>query len=413
MRVKIRKEKSRYLAYFIDSRRIVGVNEIGSVILDLLFNQSKDAEEIAVTIAGDYQIPLSQTKDDVANFLAQIKEEVHPDGYNVIEQEQLEVPLGIELEITTSCNLCCRHCFQEHHDSIHMPTEKAISIIGQLADNQVCEVSLIGGEPFKHEGLMEILKYCQRRDMAINLVTNATLIDEEKVKRLAEINRLVVIVSLDGTEDIHNYIRGNGVFGKVDTVLRQLQENDVAVEVTCTLNSVNLPIYWDVIEYCEQLGIPCNFNLLKPFRPGHEELIPDPNTFFETVADLLRLRRDKGYRIGLSNAAIVTELLGLPPRNECRATRSGMVIDVTGHMITCPSLKAAGYYKDDELPLFDSDFMETWRNHEAFSRFRQNGLRECQARSFIFNQDVHGRDPYGIDAFREYWHNKKATTAKS
>jgi len=407
MRVKIRQEKNRYLAYFVDSRRIVGVNEIGSVILDLLFNQGKNAEEIAEAIIADYQIPQLQARSDVAEFLVQIKEEIHPDGFNVIEQEQLEVPLGIELEITTACNLRCRHCFQGYHDNVYMPTEKVISIIGQLADHQVCEISLIGGEPFRHEGLMEILEYCQSRDMAINLVTNATLIDEEKVKRLAEINRLVVIVSLDGTKDIHNYIRGNGVFGKVDAVLKQLRIHAIAVEVTCTLNSVNLSIYRDVIEYCEKLEIPCNFNLFKPFRSEHKDLIPDPNTFFETVADLLRLRRDKGYRIGLSNAAIVTELLGLPSRNECRATRSGMVIDVNGRMITCPSLNAAGYYKDGELPFFDGDFMDTWQNHGAFSRFRQNGLRECQARSFIFNQDVHGRDPYGIDAFREYWHNKQ------
>lgn len=136
-------------------------------------------------------------------------------------------------------------------------------------------------------------------------------------------------------------------------------------------------------------------------------MIPDPDIFFETVADLLRLRRDKGYKIGLSNAAIVTELLGLPPRNECRATRSGMVIDVTGRMITCPSLAAAGYYKNGELPSFDDNFMDTWHSHEAFVRFRQNGLRECQARSFIFSKDVRGRDPYGISAFREYWQNKK------
>ncbi|HSA08431.1 MAG TPA: PqqD family peptide modification chaperone [Candidatus Moranbacteria bacterium] len=411
MRIKIRKEKNRYLVYFIDSRRIVGVNEIGSLILDMLFNQEKDAERIAKTVANDYKIPLLQAKDDVAEFLAQIKDEIHPDGFNIIEQEQLEIPLGIELEITTSCNLCCRHCFQAHHDGVHMLTEKAISIIGQLANHQVCEVSLIGGEPLKHKGLMDILEYCQSRDMAINLVTNATLIDEEKIKKLAKINRLVIIVSLDGTKNIHNYIRGDGVFDKVDAVLKQLLSYNVAVEVTCTLNSVNLPIYKDVIEYCEKLEIPCNFNLFKPFRPEHKELIPNPNIFFETVADLLRLRRDKGYRIGLSNAAIVTELLGLPPRNECRATRSGMVIDVTGRMVTCPSLKAAGYYREEELPLFDDNFMETWRSHKAFSNFRQNGLRECQARSFIFNRDVHGRDPYGINAFREYWYNKKVTTS--
>ncbi len=411
MRVKIRKEKSRYLAYFIDSRRIVGVNEIGSIILYMLFNQGKDAEEIANVIAEDYQISLLQVRTDVVEFLAQIREEVHPDGFNVIEQEQLEVPLGIELEITTSCNLGCRHCFQEHHDGMHMPTEKAISIIGKLADYQVCEVSLIGGEPFRHESLMEILEYCQSRDMAINLVTNATLIDGEIVKRLTRINRLVVIVSLDGMEEIHDYIRGKGVFSKVDAVLKELRVNGIAVEVTFTLNSVNIPIYRDVIEYCESLNIPCNFNLFKPFRPEHEELIPDPNTFFEIVADLFRLRRDKGYKIGLSNAAIVAELLGLPPRNECRATRSGMVIDVNGRMVTCPSLNAACYYEVGELPFFDDNFMETWQNHEAFVNFRQNGLRECQARSFIFNKDVHGRDPYGVDAFREYWQSKEVAPA--
>lgn len=407
MRVKIRKEKDCYLAYFIDSRRVVEINKIGSVVLDLLFNQEKNAKEITEIIANDYQISPSQAKSDIAEFLTKIKKEVHPDGFNVIEQKQLEVPLGVELEITTSCNLCCKHCFQEHHDGVHMPTEKAINIIGRLADYQVCEVSLIGGEPFKHGGLIEILEYCQSRGMAINLVTNATLIDKAMIEKLANINRLVIIVSLDGTQEIHNYIRGENVFRKVDSVLKQLRAKDIAVEITCTLNSVNLPVYRKVIEYCESIGVPCNFNLFKPFRLEHEKLIPSPNIFFETVADLLRLRRDKGYKIGLSNAAIVTELLGLPPRNECRATRSGMVINVNGKMITCPSLAAAGYYQKNELPFFDNNFIKTWQNHEAFVRFRQNGLRECQARSFIFSKDVRGPDPYGITAFRKYWSDKK------
>lgn len=247
MRVKIRKEKDCYLAYFIDSRRIVGVNKVGSIILDQLFNQGRDAEEIAGILLMDYQIPLSQARSDVAKFLTQIKKEVHPDGFNVIEQKQLEVPLGVELEITTSCNLRCRHCFQEHYDNIMMPTEKAINIISKLADHGVCEVSLIGGEPFKHEGLMEILECCQHQDMAINLVTNGTLIDEAIVEKLATINRLVVIVSLDGTQETHDYIRGEGVFRRVDSILRQLHTKDIAVEVTCTLNSVNLPIHREVI----------------------------------------------------------------------------------------------------------------------------------------------------------------------
>lgn len=71
-------------------------------------------------------------------------------------------------------------------------------------------------------------------------------------------------------------------------------------------------------------------------------------------------------------------------------------------MVTCPSLVAAGYYKENELPFFDDDFVEKWRNHHTFVSFRNNGLRECQARSFIFSGDVKGHDPYGISAFLKY-----------
>lgn len=403
MKIKIREEKGSYLAYFLDSRRLVGVNKIGAEILELLFNENKSISDITVDLEKRYKISLSQIKEDVKTFLVQLKKEILPSGFNVIDQEQMNSPLGIELEITTSCNIRCRHCVQDgKHNEVFMSYEKFVEIVDILAGSNVCEISLMGGEPFRHKRIFEMLRYCQKKDLAINIVTNATLIDGKAIREISLIERIMLIVSLDGVQSAHDYIRGVGVFSKVDNALRMLIKEDIAVETMCTLNSYNASKYREILEYCRELDIPCNFNLFKPFTLKHSDLVLDPSQFFKIILDLFKLRRDSDYKIGLSNSAIVAHLLDLPPRNECRATMSGLVIDVEGRMVTCPSLVAAGYYKQKELPSFDRNFLEKWRTHESFKQFRQNGLKECQARSLIFNSSVFGEDPYGIDAFIKY-----------
>ena len=370
MRVKIRAESDQYLAYFTDSRRIIGINKIGAFILDCRLNKEMDVKSIAQQIAHDYDIPEPQAFDEIQKFFIEVREEVVPREFNVIDQEQLSAPLGVELEITSACNLRCKHCFQGDYSESFMSSEKAKWIIGVLADQDVFEVSLIGGEPFRHPELFSILGYCVSRDMAINVVTNATLLSDEIIARLAAIHRLVLLVSLDGVGAIHEKIRGRGSFSKTDAALRKLIEHGISVEVLCTINALNISTYKEVVSYCDTLGIPCNFNLFKPFKAEHGTLIPSPTTFFDMIQELLRMRRYEKKRIGLSNAAIVAELLGIEPRNECRATRSGVVINKDGKMVPCPSLVAAGCYSVDELPFFDENFLRVWRDHPLFRTFR-------------------------------------------
>lgn len=402
MRVKIRNESDHYLAYFTDSRRIVGVSKIGAFILDCRLNKEVSIDDIARRIATNYGISESRARDDIILFFNEVREEVVPREFNAIEQEQLSAPLGVELEITSACNLRCKHCFQSDYSESFMSAEKACEIIGILAENGVFEVSLIGGEPFRHPELFSILEYCDSRDMAINIVTNATLLTDETIEKLAVMRRLVLLVSLDGIGNTHDAIRGKGSFAKTDVSLRKLVKRGISVETLCTINARNISAYKEVVSYCDQLGIPCNFNLFKPFKAGHEALVPEPSAFFDMICELLRMRQYEKKRIGLSNAAIVAELIESEPRNECRATRSGIVINKEGKIVPCPSLVVSGCYSEDELPIFDKHFLDTWREHPLFQAFRENGLRQCQARSYIFSGNVQGNDPYGIDAFRRH-----------
>lgn len=394
------------LAYFIDSRRLIGVNLVGHFILDRLFNDECERAQIEQELCQKYHKDANTIHGDTEEFLSMVAKELNPNRYNSNEVGELSSPIGAELEITPSCNLRCSHCLQHNYPMYFMPSEKAFYIMSQLVDAGLCEVSVIGGEPLIHPKAREIITFCAKDlELATSIVTNGTLIDNECVAWMSNLERLSVFVSLDGTEDIHDQIRGLGSYKKANDAIGRLLKARVSVDVLFTLNSLNSNCYREVLAHCHNLGITCNFNLFKPFKPEQKSLVILPNRFFQIMLELFELRQQGNHSIGIANASIVSKLLGEQERNECRACQTGIVITAFGKMITCPSLVETGFYHSDNLPDFDSHFLETWKSHKIFREFRDNGLKGCQARSVIFCQDPRKPDPYGIEAFTDFLNN--------
>ncbi|MDD4003883.1 MAG: radical SAM protein [Elusimicrobiaceae bacterium] len=82
------------------------------------------------------------------------------------------------IEITNECNLACGFCAVSAREPRRMTVEffrMTLRRAGPLAG----VVSLhVLGEPFMHPDLPEILKICSAAGVAVNLVTNATLLDK-------------------------------------------------------------------------------------------------------------------------------------------------------------------------------------------------------------------------------------------
>lgn len=404
-KVKIRKETNYWLVYFVEIRRLIGVNELGAKILDYFFNKNYSVDKIQARFSASKTKNLS--KEEILKFLYSIKKElrVNREGYPIIDQEQMNVPIAIELQINTTCNLRCKHCFQKEYGKlIHINKIKRILKI--LDKEKVFEITLVGGEPFLHPKILEIIKLCDKYNFATNIVTNALLLNESLIKKLTKFKNLAFLVSLEGVKEINDRIRGNGVFKKVDKAIKLLKRNKIYLEISSTINAENINYYREMIKYSTLLDVPCNFNLFKPFnKENHPELILKPDDYFSFVEDLFKLRM-RYSKLGLTNAAIVAYLTNKNNkkrwRNECRATLSGLTIDVNGNMVPCPSLQAAAYYDKIKLPQFNENFIKTWKDNRYFKEFRKGNLKECQARSYIFNKSVTAKDPYGVSAFLEY-----------
>ena len=318
--VAIREQGDSFLAYFFEQRTTIQLNKLGAEIIEAFLNEGKTADEIAESIANEYGINKEVALNDTRKYLAEIYKRITSVNINEAEQAMLDRPLGVEIEITTACNLRCKHCFQGEYPEKYMTLKKFKNIVDILEKNEVYEINLVGGEIFKHKEIFEMLQYLNSKNMAVTIVTNAVAIDERAMKILKEMDNLYVLVSLDGTRNLHDQIRGEGQFDKIIPKILKMHNLDMNVEILCTINAINVDYVKEIAELGEKIEIPVNFNLFKPFSQKHEYLIVNPDKFFKALEELLRLRVKEHYRIGISNASLAAYMLGMPEKNECTAT---------------------------------------------------------------------------------------------
>lgn len=187
--VKTRKERNYYLAYFIEIRRIIPVNYMGAIIIDKYFN-----EDFSITDLQKYFNSKNRqiTKKTILKFIKNLKEELsfpYEGGYPIVEKEEMTVPIAVELQIITRCNLRCKHCCQTDYKKI-MPVKKILNILEILYKNKIFEINLTGGEVFLHPNILEVVETCcNKYNFATTVITNGTLLNEATIKKLEKFKK--------------------------------------------------------------------------------------------------------------------------------------------------------------------------------------------------------------------------------
>ena len=128
--------------------------------------------------------------------------------------------------ITGHCNYRCKHCYMSAPDAKYgeLSHEQVMSIVQQLIDCGVMEVSLTGGEPLVRKDFMEIVDALLAGGIRITTIySNGKLVTDKLLDALdargihPEFN-----MSFDGVEGWHDWLRGIPGAGKIaeDAFLR-------------------------------------------------------------------------------------------------------------------------------------------------------------------------------------------------
>jgi len=108
------------------------------------------------------------------------------------------------------CNLTCKHCYTTSAD-IDFPgelsTPEIYTVMDDLKQFKVPVLILSGGEPLLHPDIFDISRHAKEMGFYLALSSNGTLITEQNIKPIAEINYQYVGVSLDGIGQTHDKFR--------------------------------------------------------------------------------------------------------------------------------------------------------------------------------------------------------------
>ena len=165
----------------------------------------------------------------------------------------------LQWHITHRCNLACAHCYQNEY-AAQMSEEALRDTLDKYArflekSGRYGHIYLTGGEPLVHPSFFPLLKEIRRRDMLVTVLTNGTLIGAEEANRLAWLMPEFVQVSLDGTEAIHDGIRGEHSFAKALRGVDALVEEGVKVSVSFTAQKANLRSFPALAGICAAHGV--------------------------------------------------------------------------------------------------------------------------------------------------------------
>lgn len=155
-------------------------------------------------------------------------------------------------DITSKCNLKCKHCYQSYNEDLIAFSKKNIDeIIDILKKEMVGHIHILGGEPLLYNHLLYLIEKAKKNGLLVTINTNGTMLTEKIACRLSDLGLDQLSFSLDGaTESINDKIRGEGVFSKVDKAVYVATKAKLDISITYTISDDNFLDFENVVLYC-------------------------------------------------------------------------------------------------------------------------------------------------------------------
>ncbi len=277
------------------------------------------------------------------------------------------IPLSAVYEITYGCNLRCRHCYQIRRKGDELRFAEIRNLLDQLAQLGCFYLAFSGGEPLTREDFFKIASYARKKNFALKILTNATLIDRNIAQKIKELNFKCVDISIYGAiPRTHDRFTGiDGSFLKMLKGTEHLLENGINIRFKMTINRFNIK------EFDQIQSLAKNFKatlLADPFITPRNNFDRTPLDFRVQPQDLnivahYFVRANQRYFCEDQSSRLI-----------CNAGRSVLAISPAGVIYPCEGLQIpAGNIREKPLK-------EIWYKSTVLKKIRklkEEDLRDC------------------------------------
>ncbi len=170
--------------------------------------------------------------------------------------DHLAGPLAVHLEVASSCNLACMHCFAGDlpRREAQLTLAELDALFTEMAAMGSFRLGLTGGEPLLRRDLFDIIDLATNHGLHACVTTNGLLIDEQVAREFGARDLIWLNVSLEGaTPRTNDLVRGAGTFDRVLSRLAVLREH-ARFTLAFTIMKTNLAEIERCVELAAEVG---------------------------------------------------------------------------------------------------------------------------------------------------------------
>ena len=199
------------------------------------------------------------------------------------------------VDVNNICNLHCSHCYwwlnRKEEEDLTIEQWRNI-IINKFKKQNIFVVTLVGGEPLLRPELIKL--FCDEMPKRVCVVTNGTI----PLKRFD--NLYFYWISLDGTQQVHDKIRGKGSYEKTRTNILDYIENQPDrngkpswkdIWITMTINSQNYLSVSDLVKEWVDKVNKIGFQFHTPFIKNDPLWIPFGDLRNKVVDEIISMKK--------------------------------------------------------------------------------------------------------------------------
>ena len=272
-------------------------------------------------------------------------------------------------EFTLKCNLRCIHCGSAAGTARQneLTLEECRNVCNQLSALNCQTICLMGGEPFLREDVFDIGWAVKDLGMSLTFVSNGTLMDNY-IDRIAKLEPTVVGVSLDGAEEAHERIRGQGTWDKAMHAIDLLLDHGIQTTMITAVSKINMKDLPKMRDMIKGRGINWQIQLASPFGNFKRELMLSPEEYYATALFIAKERLNRSsddmpvvgaHCYGYSSKVLPTN----PLWQGCTAGIENIGITSDGGIVGCLSM---GNDRFIEGNVRERSIADIWNDPKSF-----------------------------------------------
>lgn len=291
------------------------------------------------------------------------------------------IPYIVTIELLTKCNLKCKHCYIPEHDNDGLEIQQIRDIFSQLKELGTFTLVLTGGEIFCKNNIFEIIELARQKGFRVILYTNATLLDEEKIKKLKELSVYEVSVSLYSlNENVYEEITGvKGSFRKAMKNIDLMSKYGINVEIKMPIMKDNKDSYEDVLNFSIKHNFSFNANTAIFCKTNGDKSPCELRLQGKDFIDLAnRVDEYKRENERFARAVRITE-----DSYVCASLRNCLGIDCEGNVYPCSSFQ----YKLGNITANRISDIKKSEDYKKIIDMKYKDLRDCLSCEYLTHCD--------------------------